>query len=178
MSEQEQEAPKHWIDNEHTRGRFWAEVRNLGYTDRDEVYRALVCGEHVHDFTGTPEEALEMLAVWKQTQQERAAFEHCGELPESPLVAWTRVQSPLGLTWSITLRAGLPAEVEGLTDRAQQNRMQAWEGWLQAQEWLRIYDGRDTPDSIGTPEDREAQAQDMRASVQKAMGDEIGRAHV
>lgn len=49
------EPQPHWIDDDKVRARFWAWTGDLGLTN-EEVYEALGV-EHVHDYTGTKDDA-------------------------------------------------------------------------------------------------------------------------
>ena len=62
--------PKHWIENEEIRRRFWAWATNsLGLT-REEVHAALGV-KSVKEFGGTPQEAKEIILRWVDAQQKQ-----------------------------------------------------------------------------------------------------------
>lgn len=66
---------QHWIDDEPTRRKFWAWTQSQALTDKD-VYGALGV-EHIHDYTGTKEDALKAITAYiaitsKRTTQEAA----------------------------------------------------------------------------------------------------------
>ena len=76
-------APKtHWIDTvvketgQPVRARFWKWAHDHGLSD-DEVYEALGV-EHIHDYTGTMEDAKEQILDWIEAQVE-------SELEPAPL---------------------------------------------------------------------------------------------
>ena len=53
----------HWIDNAKVRARFWAWTKNTLALTEDEVHEALNV-ESVKDFTGTMEQAKELIEAW------------------------------------------------------------------------------------------------------------------
>jgi len=59
---------KHWIDSDRVRKRFWRWVReDLALTDQD-VYQALGV-EHIHDYTGTMQDAKADIERWIDAQR-------------------------------------------------------------------------------------------------------------
>jgi len=68
----EPEAPKpekHWIDSQQVRGRFWAWCYNTMTLTEAQVYEALGV-EHVHDYTGTMQDAKSAIEAWVAEQQD------------------------------------------------------------------------------------------------------------
>jgi phage recombination protein Bet len=71
------EAPKetpHWIDSEQVRSRFWAWAYNTMTLSKPQVYEAL-CVEHIHDFTGTMQDAKDAIEAWVASQSMPSATE-------------------------------------------------------------------------------------------------------
>ena len=59
----------HWIDDENVRKRFWAYCRDTLSLGNEDVYAALEV-EHVHDYTGTMQDAKTALDVYIQAHAE------------------------------------------------------------------------------------------------------------
>lgn len=128
-----QQQIKHWIDSEKNRKGFWATAKDLAL-EKDDVYTALGV-ESVHDFPGTSLEAIaclhkyadEVAGVEATIAEAQGSFEMpegaelkhgtdevfkaCKELPEAPVLIWTKFTDRMGFKWSITLRAGLTGEL-------------------------------------------------------------------
>jgi len=127
---------RHWVDSEKLRQRFWAKAGDLGL-DEESVYAALgVESIHdytgtAHDAAKALDQAAATAMVaapapepgpeppaeqgrGPEPEQEPVNFTLpvdlyalCTELPELPVVAWTKFVSSDGFTWSLTVRAGL-----------------------------------------------------------------------
>jgi len=115
---------EHWIENEDTRNKFWAYVKNNLGLIKDEVHEALKV-ESVKDYKGTKEAAFSILnkfaadkdaqlaaAQRAQQAQERAATDVLlqdvvASLPSLPVWASTEAVDPSGFRWKVSIAAGL-----------------------------------------------------------------------
>lgn len=82
-----------------------------------------------------------------QAARQDVAYEYAdglSRMPESPCLAFTRINTPAGFTWSVTIRAGMPEAVENEAMRSIFRQIQHFEKGAQAAGWLAIADGRDT----------------------------------
>lgn len=148
MSEEKREAKNEWIETKDGRAKFWATANELKLS-KDEAHQSLHFVESCYDFTGTLDEALKLLAAYTElkaravekvteTAQGNALFDAVCKLPESPGVAWTKVQKgPGGPVWSITIRAGLPPELASEMLRIMLKEMGNVEKWLDINETFR-----------------------------------------
>jgi len=121
-----EEQKSHWIEDEHTRRRFWAYVRGDLGLSKDEVHAALAVAS-VKDYTGTPAEA--------KADVDKFAIIKLGDLaqrlPESPVLAWTEFTSRAGLRWTVSVRGGLPAGLAALGLQQLEAQMDAVEALAQ-----------------------------------------------
>ena len=121
-----EEQKAHWIEDEHTRRRFWAYVRGDLGLSKDEVHAALAVAS-VKDYTGTPAEA--------KADVDKFAIIKLGDLaqrlPESPVLAWTEFTSRAGLRWTVSVRGGLPAGLAALGLQQLEAQMDAVEALAQ-----------------------------------------------
>lgn len=87
-------------------------------------------------------------------------------MAESPCLAFTRIATPAGFTWSVTIRAGMPEAVENEAMRSIFRQIQHFEKGAAAAGWLAVADGRDTIQVGMKPRSEAPQAQPPQAGAQ------------
>lgn len=141
-----------WIEDGKERASFWAEAARLGF-EHDEAHKALGVNS-MKEYAGTKAEAVATLTAAKakadaaakekaDAEQAAAYTVTCQSLPESPALAWTKVQTPGGFVWSVTLRAGLPELLEAQAMRSIARQIELFEKGALAHDWTPVSDGRD-----------------------------------
>jgi hypothetical protein len=153
------EAKNSWITNDSGRKQFWANVTAAGL-DEDNAHEIFGV-ESMYDYPGTLAEAIATLKEWEANKPQDAPTEtepdpapqddgladklayRCQQLPESPVVAWTKFETPGGFVWSLTLRAGLQPELARLALTQVREQIELFEKGAGIHKWLPVSDGRD-----------------------------------
>ena len=78
---------------------------------------------------------------------ERLAY-RCQQLPESPVLAWTKFETPRGFVWTVSVRAGLPSDLLSRAMRQIGAQIGTFEKGAGELNWLPVTDGRDV---VGLP---------------------------